>query len=148
VASLNDYLQKFATQHAKRDVSRTFVALAGGENPVVGYYALSTGSMVLEELPEAQRRRLPRHPIPTAHIGRLAVDKSAQGQGLGEILIFDALQRVVGVSEEMGLFSVTVDAINSDAKSFYSQYGFVPIVGDQLHLYLELRIIRKLLERR
>ncbi len=142
---LNRYLQEFASQHARKNISKTYVAIRKGNERVEGFYAISTGSMTLDDLPEAARLRLPRYPIPTAHLGQLAIDKSVQGQGLGEVLLFDALRRSARAGEEMGIYAVTVNAINEQAKSFYRRYGFVPIVADPLHLYLEVKIIRQLL---
>jgi len=145
VESLNRYLRELASQHAKRDISKTYVAVKAEDAQVDGFYALSTGSMILEDLPEAKRKHLPRYPIPTAHLGQLAIDRKTQGQGLGEALLFDALRRVARVGEELGIYAITVDAIDARAKAFYERYGFVPIAGDPLHLYLEIKVIRQLL---
>lgn len=145
VESLNRYLKELATQHAKRNISKTYVAVAQGQTTVDGFYALSTGSMLLEELPEAARKRLPRYPIPTAHLGQLAIDRQSQGKGLGEALLFDALKRVVRVGEELGIYAVTVDAIDVKAAKFYERYGFVAIENDPFHLYLETKVVRQLL---
>ena len=145
VVALNQYLKQLASQHAKRNISKTYVAIRDGETQVGGFYALSTGSMILEYLPETARAHLPRYPIPTAHLGQLAIDKKAQGQGLGEALLFDALRRVARIGDELGIYAITVDAIDEHAKAFYERYGFIAIIGDPLHLYLELKVIRQLL---
>ena len=130
VESLNHYLQKLASQHARRNISKTYVAVPEDGNTVQGFYSLSTGSMILEDLPEAARQKLPRYPIPTAHLGQLAISREAQGQGLGETLLFDALLRVARVSEELAIYAVTVDAIDARARKFYECYGFVAIDSD------------------
>jgi len=145
VESLNHYLQRLASQHARRNISKTYVAVLPEDPRVYGFYALASGSIALEGLPEAARRKLPAYPIPTAHLGQLAVDTSVQGRGLGEALLFDALQRSARVSSELGIYAVTVDALDDGAKAFYMQYGFVAIVGDPVHLYLEMKVIRQLL---
>lgn len=146
VEKLNCYLKQLASQHAKRNISRTYVAVQTCETRVDGFYALSTGSMILENLPEGTRARLPRYPIPTAHLGQLAIDKGAQGHRLGEALLIDALQRIVRVADELGLYAVTVDAIDEGAKAFYVRYGFMAIAGDPMHLYLETKVIRQLFD--
>ena len=145
VPSLNGYLQRLASQHARKGISRSYVAVPTGQHLVQGFYSLATGRMVLADIPENVRRRLPSYPIPTAHLGQLAVDRCVQGQGLGEALLFDALQRTARVSEELGIYAVTVDALGPRARAFYLKYGFVAIDADPLHLYLEMKVVRQLI---
>jgi GNAT superfamily N-acetyltransferase len=86
-------------------------------------------------------KRLPRHPVPVVLLARLAVDLEAQGQGLGEGLLVDALERTVGLSNALGLHAVEVEAIDDAARSFYGKYGFVPLLDDERHLYLPVATI-------
>ena len=86
-SSLNDYLRRYARQNARKDISRTHVAVVPGDPCVCGYYTISSGSVVFNSLPFELKRGLPRYPVPTTHIGRLAVDRASQGQGLGEVLL-------------------------------------------------------------
>jgi GNAT superfamily N-acetyltransferase len=144
VAPLNNYIQHLASQHARKGISKTYVAVCPSEERVRGFYALAAGRLLLTDLPAPARDKLPSYPIPTVHLGQLAVDRSAQGQGLGEVLLFDALRRVTRASEELGVYAVTVDALDERAKTFYLKYGFVTIDADPLHLYLEMKIIRQL----
>ena len=88
--SLNEYLQRFARQNAENFLGRTYVAVAPGQTQIQGYYTISSSAVAREELPE---KRLPRYPIPVVLMGRLTVDQQAQGQGLGELLLLDALKR-------------------------------------------------------
>jgi GNAT superfamily N-acetyltransferase len=111
---------------------------------VLGYYSLSAGSFDLSVLPEEERRKLPRHPVPVAHLGRLAVDQSTQGQGLGAFLLLDALARCERLADEIGLHAVEVQAIDDGARKFYLKYGFEPLLDDVHHLYLPMKAIRKL----
>jgi GNAT superfamily N-acetyltransferase len=141
-AALNDFLRRFARQNQQRGVNRTFVALPHGSNRVVGFYSLSAGAVAFTELPGALRRSLPRYPVPVAHLARLATCFSVRGRGLGEALLFDALQRVERVSGEIGIVGVEVRAKHDGVRSFYARYGFVPLVEDPLRLYLPLRSLR------
>jgi GNAT superfamily N-acetyltransferase len=109
---------------------------------VRGYYTLSAGALSLDALPESARKKLPRHPIPVAHLGRLAADQSARGMRLGEFLLLDALRRASGSADELGVHAVEVYAIDDDAWRFYLKYGFTPLVDDPLHLYLPMKTIR------
>jgi len=134
--SLDDYIRKYARQNAKANVARTYVLTKQGNLSVVGYYTVCRGSIAFETVPGSDRRRLPKHPIPTAHLARLAVDSPSQGKGFGEALLFNCLRRVSLASQEMGIYAITVDALHEKAKSFYSQYGFVELTDDPMHLYL------------
>jgi len=145
IASLDDYLQRFASQNEKAGISQHFVAVpAAGAKRVLGYYALSAGSVTFEVIPDALKKRLPRYPIPVAHLGRLAVDQSAQGRGLGEGLLLDALARIRRVGDEVGIHAVEVVSINDAAKRFYLRYGFTALQDDPHHLYLPMAVVRKL----
>jgi GNAT superfamily N-acetyltransferase len=101
---LNSYLKQQATQDINRHVSRIFIARRPrNKTTILGYYTLSTLSIDLSDLPEKVARKLPRHPIPAALIGRLAVDLSMQGHGVGEMLLANALKRTLAVAEEIGI---------------------------------------------
>jgi GNAT superfamily N-acetyltransferase len=138
-ASLDLCLHRYANQDIRRRVNRVFVASPPGEpQRVVGYYSLSAGSLAAADLPEKFRRRLPRYPVPVALLGRLAVDKSQQGQGLGAILIADALQRIATASQVMAVYAVVVDALDKSAAEFYRQFGFIPLPSQPLKLFLPM----------
>lgn len=139
-ASLNEFLKKYARQNSTKGFGRTFVAVLPDETKVSGYYTLSSGSVAFESVPE----NLPRYPIPTVHLGRLATDLQMRGQGLGELLLIDALRRSVLVSAEIGIYAVELYALTENAKRFYSKYGFVPLKDDDKHLYLPIETLKKL----
>jgi GNAT superfamily N-acetyltransferase len=145
VPELDEYLQRYAGQNDRARVSQHFVAVASpGQGRVLGYYALSAGSVAFEVLPDDLRKRLPRYPIPVGHIGRLAVDRSMQGRGLGAYLLIDAVARIARVADEVAIHAVEVVAINPSARKFYLKYGFIPLADDENHLYLPLSAVRKL----
>ncbi len=144
VAPLNLYLARYANQDIRRRVSRVFVASPPPEpQRVIGYYSLSAGSLAAVDLPEEIRHRLPRYPVTVALLGRLAVDKSQQGQGLGAILIADALQRIAMASQVMAVFAVAVDALNESAAAFYQQFGFIPLPSHPLKMFLPMDTVTK-----
>lgn len=145
--ALNAYLLRFARQNQDRGLGRTYVALPRGESRVVGYYTLAAGSVAFSNLPEHLRQRLPRYPVPAAHLGRLATSLSVRGQGLGEVLLVDALQRTLRAADELGIAALEVWAKTERARSFYEKYGFEPLIDDRLHLYLPLETARGALER-
>jgi len=106
---------------------------------VMGYYSLSTLSIELTQLPDNLARKLPRHPIPAALVGRLAVSKKDQGCGIGKILLVDAIKRTLSVSSHIGIYAMVVDAINDSAIEFYEQFGFARLNDDSSRLFLPLK---------
>ncbi len=144
IAQLNDWLRERVGQYERRDLARTYVAVPTGMSQVHGYYALSAHRVSHEVVPSDQAKGLPRLDVPVVLLGRLAVDKSVQGQGLGALLLLDALARSVNVSRQIGARVVEVDAFDESARSFYLKYGFVPLLDDQRHLFLPMQIDRKL----
>lgn len=142
--SLDEFIKQYASQNQKSGVSRTFVALQPGDMIVRGYYSLAAGAVAFANLPEEQRKRLPRYPIPVAHLGRLAVDQSAQGGGLGSFPLIDALRRIQVAADSIGIHAIEVVAIDDSAKRFYLKYGFVELQDDPHHLYISLKTVRKL----
>ena len=142
VEALDRYLKKQAKQDIKRRISRVFVATKP-DNPkaVMGYYTLSTLSIELNQLPEKLARKLPKHPVPAALIGRLATCKVARGQGVGKLLLADAIQRTLAVSDQITIYAMVVDAINDNAKGFYEQFGCTRLSDDSPRLFLPLKSV-------
>ncbi len=149
---LDQFLRRYARQNDDLGLGRTYVAVRPGDQTarVAGYYTLSSGSIDLADLPEDQRRRLPRYPVPVIHLGRLAVDRSTQGQGqgqgqgLGSLLLASALERAWSASEAIGALAVEVVALDEAARGFYLKHGFQELVDDRLHLYLPMRLLVRL----
>lgn len=91
---------------------------------VVGFYTLSMCSLERDEVPDAQRKRLPAYPMPVALIGRFATDGRVQRQGFGEVLLRDALARIAASAQLIACFGVIADAKNERAEAFYARRGF------------------------
>ena len=141
---LDEWLKDRASQFDRRDLSRTFVATRPELVAVLGYYAISTHRVVYEVLPTAEAKGLPRLAVPVLLIGKLAVDRRVQGQGLGALLLVDALRRALQISEQVGIRAVEVDAIDDTARKFYLKFGFRSLLDDPRHLFLTISEIRKL----
>lgn len=138
---LNTYLKRFAKKNDKLGIGRTYVLLDKAR--ALGFYTVSMAQIEFKALPRPTQEKLPRYPVPAVRIGRLAIDHSAQGQGLGEFLLMDALTRCVRVSEEIAVLAVIVDAKNDQAKDFYLKYGFIPLEDKELSLFLPLSTIHQ-----
>lgn len=143
-ASLDNFLKTLASQYERRHIGRTFVATRTAEKRVFGYYTSAAGAFSLTALPKSARKKLPKHPLPTLHLGRLAVDLSCRGQRLGETLLFHFLHKARTASEEMGVFAVDVVATDDSAARFYVKYGFLPLEDAPLHYYLPIATIEQL----
>ncbi len=133
--SLNDWLVRRAYANQASGASRTFVVCRAGF--VVGYYTLAAGAVASSGAPGRERRNMP-DPIPMAVLGRLAVDRSVQGQGVGRALLRDAVLRTVQVSAAIAVRGILVQALNEDAARFYRAWGFVPSPGDPMPLMVTL----------
>jgi GNAT superfamily N-acetyltransferase len=144
VDSLNVFLRAHAGQNARKDISRTYVITHEGSDEVVGYYTISSSSVDFANVPTDLAKSLPKYRVPTALLGRLVVDVRFQGQGLGRILLVDALKRILALADQIGIHAVAVHALDDRAASFYIAHGFIPLLDDAHHLFLPMGTIRKL----
>jgi ribosomal protein S18 acetylase RimI-like enzyme len=134
---LDNYIRRYASQDVRKNVSRVFVATPENDTKkLAGYFTLSAGSVSCSSLPTSLARKLPRYPVPVALIGRLAVDNESQGQGLGSILLADACRKVSQASSVLAVVGIIVDTKDNKAISFYSHFGFIPLMGQPDRLLL------------
>ena len=133
--SLDDWLKRRARANQVSGVSRTYVVTA--DQKVVGYYCLASGALALNEAPPSLRRNAP-DPAPVAILGRLAVDKAWQGQGLGAALLQDAVIRTAQAATIVGIRGVLVHALSEEAKAFYEHHGFIASSTQPMTLILSL----------
>lgn len=133
---LDLYLRERVTQDIRRRVTACFVALSR-DGRVAGYYTLASTSILLGDLPEKYIKKLPRYPsIPAVRMGRLAVDETFKGQGLGGALLADALTRTV--RSDIAAYALVVDAKDAVAANFYRHHGFLELASEPLTLFLPL----------
>lgn len=145
---LDDFIRKYASQNQRLGYSRTYVAVrTDGSHRVDAYYSLSMASITFAHLPEALTKRAPRYPMPVAHLGRLAVDQVSQKQGLGRLLLMDAIGRVLMASQIVAARAIDVVAIDDEAKSWYEGYGFQPFLDSPMHLFLPIDTAHQALKR-
>jgi predicted N-acetyltransferase YhbS len=140
--SLNDFLHALVSQYEKRNLGRTYVAVEGEDGRVLGYYTLASGAVEAESLPANLAKKLPRHAVPVVLLARLAVDQSVHGRGFGGLLLRDALNRSLEISEKFGIHAVVVDALDAGAKTFYERFGFIPLADNEMRLFLPVNTIR------
>jgi predicted GNAT family N-acyltransferase len=139
VEPLNRYLKVLATQHRTKGIATTFVLVESGEpGQILGYYALSAAALSFESLTEADRKGLPAYPIPAVRIGRLAAATPARGKGLGELLLQNAIKRILLSRSSLGVYAVIVEAKDATAERFHCRYGFRLCDAQSRQLYLPL----------
>lgn len=141
---LDNYLQKQAKQDIKRKLAACFI-LANEENEVQGFYTLSNAGISREVIPEKLSSKLPRaySALPVTLLGRLAVNEKNNRQGLGKLLLIDALKRSCEASKIIGSMAVVVDPIDEAAGAFYTRYGFVSL-PDSGKMFLSMKTIEQL----
>jgi GNAT superfamily N-acetyltransferase len=144
--ALDRYLKQQARQDADKRVAAPFVAVRLPDTVVLGYYTLSASVLTLTDLPDELARKLPRYPqLPVTLLGRLAVDQSTKGQGLGEHLLLDALHRSLGHADQIAAMAVVIDAKDESATAFYRHYGLIPLQTQPSRLFVPMRSIAQLL---
>lgn len=136
-AQLNGWFAQLARQHKEKGVSSTFVlASTDLSAEVLGFYAISMAELVNLDLPVHSRKRLPAK-VPVFRLGRLATSKIQQGKGVGEFMLFDAIDRITRIASEVGGVGLVVNA-KPAAVDFYKRYGFEPMADHPLHLFLPI----------
>ena len=140
---LDDWLRRRAIRNEDSGASRTYVVCEKAR--VVGYYCLSNGSVDSRLTPGKVRRNMP-DPIPVMLMGRLAVDRSQQGGGLGRALLKDAVLRTLKAAELAGMRALLVHALDEKAAGFYLHNGFLASPIDPLVLMLPLGTARRALK--
>lgn len=123
-AELDDWFRRRAGQDERRNIARVFVAV-DSELGVVGFYSLSSFKLDVDDLSEDIAHKLPRYDgIPAAPIGRLARDVRVRGKGIGELLVADAVRRILSAAQSLAVFAIMVDAKDERAATFYGRFGF------------------------
>ncbi|MBX3328243.1 MAG: GNAT family N-acetyltransferase [Nitrospira sp.] len=140
--TLDDWLRRRAVLNEASGSSRTYAVAI--DRRVVGYYALANGAVTHAEAPGRIKRNMP-DPVPVIVLGRLAVDQSFQGQGIGTGLLRDAVLRTVQASEIAGIRAILVHALSEIAKGFYEQHGFVASPVDPLSLMITVAEAKRML---
>lgn len=139
VESLDAYLRKQAGQHLREGIATTHV-LIDEDAParILGYVSLAAAQVALEGLQPTDQKHLPRYPVPAVRVARLAVAQTEHGKGHGRLLLGHAVNIGLSLRDQLGVWVLLVDAINTDAADFYRAFGFSPTAHDALTLYLPL----------
>ncbi|MBS9437762.1 N-acetyltransferase [Photorhabdus noenieputensis] len=145
--ALNNYLKAVSGQHDKKDLSRTCV-LTSSQNgsQIKGYYSLALCTVELDELPEKISKKYPST-LHCALIGRLAISKSFQRQGFGEILLIDAIRKAIESSKSIPTPMIIVDAKNDIAKKLYMNVGFEEFLQTKNKLFMSTTVAIEMIKK-
>ena len=139
---LNDYLDRHARQNHATGGAKSFVAVSPGEpTRVLGFYSISPGAIEFARVPANLTKKFGRYELPVFRLGRLAVDLSVRGQGLGADLLLAAGERALAVAAEVGGVALAIDAKDEKAALWYERFGALSLLDDPLKLILPLRTI-------
>lgn len=141
---LDNYLHRQAKQDVKKHLTACFI-LPDQNKKVLGYYTLSNLGIRKENISEEFVKSIPPsyHQLPVTLLGRLAVDLTETGKGLGGKLLVDALKRSYDTSLIVGSMAVIVVPIDEEAQKFYTAYGFISL-PDSRKMFLPMKTIGKL----
>ena len=148
VAPLNRYLRETARQHVAKGVAKTFVLVeeaVSAPKPVLGFFTLSLCQVLANDVPPKWAKKLPGQ-IPAMRLGRLAVARAHQREGLGKILLVDAIYKVAAVAAAAGGIGLFVDAKDQTAADFYARFGFEPTPTEPLTLFMAMDTVRRLVD--
>jgi GNAT superfamily N-acetyltransferase len=145
---LNLYLQKFARQNHESGGAKCFVAApSDAPSRVLGFHTLSPASLDYARTPALAKKGLARYEVPVFRLGRLAVDRTAQGRGLGGALLLRAADRCIRVAHDVGGVALLIDAKNERAAHWYQSYGALALDDAPLSLVLTFAVAADALER-
>ena len=140
---LNRYLRSTARQHLEKGISRTFVLIDDHFPTIIlGYYTLTACEIHAEKLPRKYYKKY-LSKVPAAKLARLAVSEIKQRQGFGTLMMVNAIERILLVSENLGIIGFFVDAKNEEAKRFYMQFGFISLPDNPLELFLPIATLQQ-----
>jgi len=144
--ALNIFLQTLARQQQEKGISKTFVLVdLSMPETIIGFFSLMACEVVSDNLPLAFARKYPSK-APGAKLARLAVDRTHQGKGYGQLMMIEAMKKAQLVAENIGIIGFFVDAKNHAARSYYEQFGFISFREQPLEMFLPMATLRQVLK--
>jgi GNAT superfamily N-acetyltransferase len=144
--ALNSFLQTLARQQQDKGISKTFVLVDTAQpKTILGFFSLTACEVVAEDLPPALAKKYPAR-APGAKLARLAIDRSRQRRGYGQILMIEAMKKALLVADNIGIIGFFVDAKGHAARVYYEQFGFLSFRERPLEMFLPLATLRQAIE--
>ena len=149
VGRLDNYLKLSARKQQRDDMTRVYVAVEDGSARILGYHAISLGMMNVDEL-ERRPRGAPAHgELPVLFLGQVAVDRAAQGKGLGGILMHHVFEKACAISDMAGCHAILLDVIADGGeaafarrKAWYEDFGFTAFASNPARMFLTIKQVR------
>ena len=149
VEQVDNYFKKTANKLAKADNVRLYVR-CGDDGKVQGFYAINSHAVHFTELPKKYAHTKPNHgSIPAIYISMIGRDESCRGQGVGDVLLADALKRIVSAADTVGVAVIMLDVLDCGdpgavafRKTTYERYGFQSLPSNELRMFLPIATVR------
>jgi GNAT superfamily N-acetyltransferase len=146
-AELNEFLRRHARQSHEKGGAKTFVVTpVDDDKRILGFYSLSPASIDYARTPATVKKRLARYDVPVFRLGRLAVDRTVQGQGLGGQLLLAAGRRCLLAAAEVGGVALLIDAKSDRVAGWYAAHGALPLLDVPRSLLLPLATVEAALK--
>ncbi len=149
VGRLNNYLKFTARKQQKDDMTRAYVVVEDGSARILGYHAVNLGTMNVDEMQRRPRGAPDHGEIPVLFLGQVAVDKMAQGKGLGGILMHHVFEKACAVSDMAGCHAILLDVIADGGeeaferrKAWYKSFGFTAFPSNPARMFLTMKQVR------
>lgn len=137
---LTRYLATQASQDVRRHIAKCVVAIDTTTGAIAGYYTLSAARVDRSTLPAELVKKLPRHEhLPAVLLGRLAVDVTCQGNGVGGALLM-AAAAAISVSP-VAAYAMIVDPIDDAAAAFYRKHGFQRLQTGGVRMFIPMKTL-------
>jgi GNAT superfamily N-acetyltransferase len=151
VARLDNYLKRNAKKQQKDDMTRVYVIVENGHKTILGYHAINLGMMNVDELSKRPRGAPEHGEIPILFLGHVAVSQSAQGQGLGSILMHHVFEKAAVIAKQAGCFAVVLDVMSDGdeaayqrRKEWYAAFGFQSFISQPSRMFMTMKQVRAL----
>lgn len=135
---IDRYFRETVSQDVKRNYVACYVLVEKSTNKLAGFYTLSSHSVALHDITPELAKKLPRYPsVPVVLIGWLGRDLAFRGAGVGTLLLYDAIARLI--SSPVGAHAICADTVDEAAAAFYLAHQFQPLVSRPQSLFLPMK---------
>lgn len=155
VERLDNYLKLSARKQQQDDMTRIYVILEGDDIAILGYHAINLGVMNVDELKKRPRGAPDHGALPILFLGQVAVRQSAQGKGLGSILMHHVFEKANTIADKAGCFAIVLDVMSDGDESaiqrrhdWYTAFGFQPFASTPSRMFMTLKQVRELVKLR
>lgn len=120
---IDQWARKKAFKYHCRHRARVFCARLDSGATALGFYSLSFSAVTSKALLPADNL-FAEGQAPFIYIDWLAVLRSHQNNGIGTILLIDAIRRAYLVSRHVAVYGVALRSLNDRTKLKYEKHGF------------------------